>query len=1002
MPDKQKVTRKLSAILSADVKGYSALMADDEVHTIETLKTYRQIISDLVSKHSGRVVDSPGDNILAEFRSSVDAVECAVKIQKSLDQENSKYVDDKKLQFRIGVNVGDVIQDGGRIYGNGVNVAARIESLADPGGVCISRNAYDHVGNKLRLGYEYLGEHKVKNIEKPVRVYKLLMADEDAGKLIGVKSKPSAKKWAWPMAAVIVVLLGIVAWQVYEKLTTPEFEPASVEKMAYLLPEKPSIAVLAFDNMSDDPSQEFFSDGVSEDIITVLSKSPDLFVIARNSTFTYKNKPTNIKQIAEELGVRYVLEGSVRKSEGRVRINAQLIDAVKGTHLWAERYDRDLKDVFALQDEITFNIVTALQVELTDGEQMRMWAKRIKRLDVLLKSMELSSFWRKGTKEGYMQAGQLAQEIVDMAPELSIGYLWLGWYHWMLASWGESPQDNLKKAYGFATNAISLDESQGSSYGLLGLVYIRMGQHEKAIAAGKQAIELDPNNSDVHANLGWTLYFAGRPDEAIGYIKKAIRLDPFPPAFYFEGMGSCYLQKGNYEKALTEFNKALRLSPMSTLAHTSLAVTYNLLGREEEARASAEKALEIFPYMSVSLIAKTSTHKNKAFLKSYLAAMRNAGFPEYPPSKEPPEKPSIAVLPFVNMSDDPEQEYFSDGTTEDIITDLSKIKDLLVISRNSTFTYKGQNKKVPEIANELNVRYVLEGSVRRAGDQIRITAQLIDAKTDHHVWAERFDDTFQNIFELQDRITKKIVSAIALKLSPDEANRIASKGTDSTIAHDMYLKGQAHLRRYTPDDLVKAINYFKQAVEVDPDYSQAYVGLAQAFEFIWAGGRPFYEKTGYYRVNSRYFMRHYIELAMKKPTPRAYSILAILEHRRRHYNKSINLAEKAVALAPNDADALQSLGMVLIYADRPKEAIKYLKDAIRLNPLEGHYLLGLAYMVLQKYEKALEYAEHSLAIYPNGLGAHMITAVSYAHLGRKEEAKEAFKKALNSFWWYVS
>ncbi len=293
------------------------------------------------------------------------------------------------------------------------------------------------------------------------------------------------------------------------------------------LPDKPSIAVLAFDNLSGDPEQEYFSDALSEEIISALSKTDQLFVIARNSSFTYKGKPINVKQISRELGVRYVLEGSVRKSEDRVRINAQLIDATTGHHLWSERYDRELKDIFAVQDEITMKIITALQVELTEGGQMRTWAKRYKRLDVMLKSMELLSLWRKDTEESLVRAGQIAQEVVDMAPELPVGYRNLGWHYFSLAYFGRSPQKNLEKAYGFATKAISLDESDGFSYGLLGRVYSIMRQHEKAIAAGKRAIELEQNGAEVHSQLGWTLSYAGSPDEAIGYFNQAIRLNPF-------------------------------------------------------------------------------------------------------------------------------------------------------------------------------------------------------------------------------------------------------------------------------------------------------------------------------------------------------------------------------------------------------------------------------------------------------------------------------------------
>ena len=312
MSTEQRVARKLRAILSADVKGYSLLMADDEVHTIETLKKYRQIMSDLVQQHSGRVVDNPGDNLLAEFSSAVDAVDCAVEVQKKLEKENARFVQDMRLQFRIGVNIGDVVQDGDRIYGSGVNVAARIEGIADPGGVCISRNTYDHVKDKLELEFEYLGEHEVKNIEEPVRVYRVLLDSESHVPLV-------------------------------DELLE--------------LPEKPSIAVLPFDNMSGDPSQEYFSDGLTEQIINGLCKVSNLFVIARNSSFAYKGRSVDVKQVGKELGVRYVLEGSVQRAEDRVRITAQLIDLTTGYHLWSENFDRDLSDIFALQDEITLRII---------------------------------------------------------------------------------------------------------------------------------------------------------------------------------------------------------------------------------------------------------------------------------------------------------------------------------------------------------------------------------------------------------------------------------------------------------------------------------------------------------------------------------------------------------------------------------------------------------------------------------------------------------------------
>jgi adenylate cyclase len=394
------------------------------------------------------------------------------------------------------------------------------------------------------------------------------------------------------------------------------------------LPDKPSIAVLAFDNLSGDPKQEFFSDGISEEIISALAKTDKLFVIARNSSFVYKGKPVNVMQISRELGVRYVLEGSVRKSEDRVRITAQLIDATTSHHLWSERYDRDLKEIFALQDEITLKIVRALEIKLTDGEQARMWSKHYKNLDVYLKRMEAHSLWRKGTVESHMRHAQVSQEIIDMAPESPRGYHSLGYHYWWLAQIGKSPRENIKKAFDLAQKAISLDKSDPASHELLASIYLSMLQYDKAIATGERAIQLDPNGADVYAKLGQTLSYAGRPDDAIAHIKKAMRLNPFPEPWYFRGLGRCYILKGQYEKALIEYKKAHQLAPESPWSYFYLAISYSLLDRKEEAHASAEKCLDLAPFVSAGLFTKISKFKNQADTKLIVDAMRKAGFPE--------------------------------------------------------------------------------------------------------------------------------------------------------------------------------------------------------------------------------------------------------------------------------------------------------------------------------------------------------------------------------------
>ncbi len=378
--------RKLTAILSADVKGYSRLMGEDEEATIRTLTTYRQVMTTLIQQHRGRVVDSPGDNLLAEFASAVDAVRCAVEVQHELRVRNTELPDQRKMEFRIGINVGDVIIEGERLYGDGVNIAARLEGLAEPGGICISGTVYDQIKNKLALGYEYLGEQEVKNIAEPVRVWRVLLEPEvavsavEAGssrsKVQGPKSKSESYKHRsqWAVVAMIGLLLGVgTVVAVRERFlpapSTQHLTPNTQPALA--VPDKPSIAVLPFTNMSGDPEQEYFSDGMTEDLTTALSKLSGLFVIARHSAFVYKGKAVNVTEVSKELGVRYVLEGSVRKADSRVRITAQLVDATTGQHLWAEQYDRELKDIFALQDELREKIVFALKVKLTPEEQER-------------------------------------------------------------------------------------------------------------------------------------------------------------------------------------------------------------------------------------------------------------------------------------------------------------------------------------------------------------------------------------------------------------------------------------------------------------------------------------------------------------------------------------------------------------------------------------------------------------------------------------------------------
>ncbi len=574
--------RKLSAILSADVEGYSRLMGEDEEATVRTLTAYREVMATLIQKHRGRVVDSPGDNVLAEFASVVDAVRCAVEVQEDLRARNAELPEQRRMEFRIGVNLGDVIVEGERIYGDGVNVAARVEGLAEAGGISISGSVHEQIENKLTLGYEYVGEHTVKNIKKPVRVYRIRMKTEG--------TIPEAKK----------------------KL---------------VLPEKPSIAVLPFVNMSGDPDQEYFSDGITEEIITALSKVPRLFVIARNSSFTYKGKSVKVQEVGRELGVRYVLEGSVRRAGGRIRITAQLIDATTGHHLWADRYDRDLKDVFALQDEITMEILMALQCELTEGLQACVLGKGTKNYEAYVKVFQGREHIYRMNKEGIALARQSFEEAAALDPKFAIAHTHLAWSY-LLEVWfgfSDSSGQSMAKAVEFAQKALALDDSLADAYTLLGNIHLVQRQWEKAVTEGERSVALNPNSADNMGLFGSTLCYVGRPEEAVAMLEKAIRLNPIPPDWLLENLATAYRMIGRYEEAIVELKKVIHRNPDYTEAWLNLAAIYISLGREKEAREAAAEVLRLEPKFSLEHFAQTCLFKNKADIDLYIDSLRKAG-----------------------------------------------------------------------------------------------------------------------------------------------------------------------------------------------------------------------------------------------------------------------------------------------------------------------------------------------------------------------------------------
>jgi adenylate cyclase len=577
--------RKLAAIMAADVAGYSRLMGDDERATVAALNASREIFRTCVSEHDGRVVDTAGDSVLATFDSVVEAVQCASEVQAALGICNQDLPDDRRMAFRIGVNLGDIIEQAdGTIYGDGVNVAARLESLAEPGGICLSGSTYEQVEGKTDYGFEDIGEHDVKNIARPVRAYRILVNGQ-AGSTEPTKSLS--------------------------------------------LPDKPSIAVLPFDNLSGDPEQEFFADGLVEDIITTLSKLAGLRVIARNSTFVYKGQAVDVREAARQLDVRYVLEGSVRKSANRVRITAQLIDASSGSHIWAERYDRTIEDIFAVQDEITLVVVTEMQVKLTEGEQARLRY-------TTTNSIEAWSHWVQGlfkfrqavAKENMAEALFCWQKALTLDGHSSSLNAMTGYIHCLDArfGWWDDRDVALGKAKTYADRALELDPDNSDANVTASRALLMFGRYEDAAEKIRRAARLAPSSADAAAYACLVLAFAGYPEEAVAHGERSIVLSPNYPGYYLGHLGNAFRLAGRFEEAITAFEAYHARNPGFGLS--DLVITYQQIDQVDKAKQVVEQLMSIRRDFTVSAWALTQFRTDTTRLEADIEALRAAGLPQ--------------------------------------------------------------------------------------------------------------------------------------------------------------------------------------------------------------------------------------------------------------------------------------------------------------------------------------------------------------------------------------
>ena len=758
---------------------------------------------------------------------------------------------------------------------------------------------------------------------------------------------------------------------------------------------KPSIAVLPFDNLSGDAEQEYFSDGMAEDLITDLSKISGLSVAARNSSFSFKGQMPDVRDVAEKLGVKFVLEGSVRKMGERLRINAQLIDAAGGDHVWAERYDGDMADIFDFQDRIRAEIVAALALQLTPADEAQGEKRRthsVEAYDCYLKGR--ANYYRYSSDalavafEALEKAIALDPEFVDAHSYLSGCYLASYIFRWL------EIDEGMVKALGAAETAVELDPGSATAQYRLGWVHTWRADFDKADSCFQKAISLDAGSAEAYLYYGVMKVRLGEPAKALELTNKALEIDPFlPPADYHLGLEYFFL--GELDKAIAAIERARAKIPNQTGGRLHLAIAYAEAGRTGEARAEIEAVLKISPDYTVQLVERIYIYNRAEDRERFLSGLRKAGLPESEAGAAVAasgDKPSIAVLPFDNLSGDAEQEYFSDGMAEDLITDLSQISGLAVAARNSSFSFKGQMPDVREVAEKLGVAYILEGSVRKMGERLRINAQLINAADGNHLWAERYDGDMAEIFDFQDRIREEIVTALKLQLTPADTARSERKQTTSVEAYDLYLRGRAEYYKYSPDNLAKAEEYLTAATGVDPDLAEAYAYLSRCIVSRWIQSWPGHDAT----------LERAMETAeraviLDPGSALGFTMLAWVQNFDRKYDQSKANFERAISLDPNIPEVYATYALANSYWGDPEETLVVLGRALAIDTM-GHpnanFLTAQCYYLLGRLEEAAGILTDVIAERHGFMPAHVHLAATYVEMDQTEDAAEVVKGAL--------
>ena len=993
------VTQRVAAILAADAAGYTRLMGADERATIDALDAARAVFIEHVEANQGRIVDTAGDSVLAVFEIAAGAVRAAVAIQERLAEINEPVPEARRMRFRIGIHLGDIHEKtDGSVYGDGVNVAARLEGLAEPGTIVVSDIIQGAVRGRLNQSFADLGEHEVKNVAEPVRAYRVLAE----GEVVPAAAKPGrARQLALAGTAVVVAaVIAVALWPSPEPPPLTDVATADPEDPILAMPSGPSIAVLPLESLGGDTDQVWFAEGLTEEIIAGLSKFRELLVYASDTSSQYAGQ--DARSIGEALGVRYVVKGSVQRGGERVRVSVRLLDTASGAQLWSENYDEALEAeaLFAVQDAIRERIVGTLagsygvlsQAGLEDAHARG--TDNLTAYDCVLSAYD---YERVFTPARHAEVRDCLERAVELDPDYADAWAKLAFVTTDEYAWGFNPRpDPMKRAMEAARKAVALDPTSQTTRWHMARTHYWNGDREAFFLEAEKALALNPNNSFVLAAAGAYYAIATEYERGAALARKAMAINPHYPTWYHFPTYWDFFSRGLYEEALAE---AHRIDlPGYYWTHAVTAAAAGMAGNLGAAKAGVIALQETYPGFTLESaheeLAKGVERPEGDDLEArFIEGLRLAGVPEAPPV---PSRPVIAVLPFDNMSGDPEQEYFADGITEDIITRLTRFEGLKVIARTSTFQFKDAAADVRSVAEALGASHIVQGSVRRSGSRIRVSAQLLDAAEAGHLWSDEFDRDYDvnSIFDIQDEITDRITSTIADAqgiLSRVAVRSVETAGPQDLESYECILLARYYIAAISLEKARQARACLEAVTREEPDYADAWGWLA----FMYGQLAVVWLANDADDLTERSTDAAGSAIALDPTNQVAHLVLAHLHFRHRDCAGFEHEAELAIAANPNHTNTLNSIAWRKLGCGDREEAVALAYRTLELNPLPLPYvysLLGIDCYIERDYTCALENARRGVT--PGSFWSYIHMAIALAELGREAEARAAVEEVL--------